>query len=132
VARIGDGAVARLLAIGVWHGFSGCMRCGLLGRPMLTQYGISVHIPGQKQQPAGPHGEESAMSHGQFSIEEAGSGAIPRSRLAAAAVFIAMLFTVPPVAAQKLSVWTNLTTAAQATGIQKQVTPCDAQPPGGA
>src|SRR6516164_11503320 len=70
------------------------------------------------------------MSHGQFSIEEAGSGAIPRSRLAAAAVFIAMLFTVPPAAAQELSVWTNLTTAAQATVIQKQVTACAAKQTG--
>ena len=70
------------------------------------------------------------MSHGQFSIEEAGSGAIPRSRLAAAAVFIAMLFTVPPVAAQELSVWTNLTTVAQATVIQKQVTACAAKQTG--
>src|SRR5262250_801439 len=70
------------------------------------------------------------MSHGQFSIEEAGSAAIPRSRLAAAAVFIAMLFTVPPAAAQELSVWTNLTTAAQATVIQKQVTACAAKQTG--
>src|SRR5262245_64596837 len=97
---------------------------------MLTQYGISVHIPGQKQRHANPHREESAMSPGQFPIEEAGSGAIPRSRLAAAAMFIAMLFTVPPAAAQELSVWTNLTTAAQATVIQKQVTACAAKQTG--
>src|SRR5215813_780648 len=83
-----------------------------------------------KKRHADPHGEESAMSPGQFPIEEAGSGAIPRSRLAAAAVFIAMLFTVPPAAAQELGVWTNLTTAAQATIIQKQVNACATKQPG--
>src|SRR5215468_11434966 len=70
------------------------------------------------------------MSHGQFLIEEAGAGTIRRSRLAAAAVCIAMLAAVPPASAQELSVWTNLTTAAQATVIQKQVTACAAKQPG--
>src|SRR5215475_14531055 len=94
-----------------------------------TIWDVSPHS-GTEQRHADPHREESAMSHGQFSIEEAGSGAIPSSRLAAAAVFIAILFTVPPAAAQELSVWTNLTTAAQATVIQKQVTACAAKQTG--
>jgi ABC-type glycerol-3-phosphate transport system substrate-binding protein len=70
------------------------------------------------------------MSHGQFPFEQAGSTATGRNRLGVAAVCIAMLAAASPAAAQELSVWTNLTTAAQATVIQKQVTACAAKQPG--
>jgi ABC-type glycerol-3-phosphate transport system substrate-binding protein len=70
------------------------------------------------------------MSQGRFPSEGAGSTAIPRSRLGALAVCTAVLVAAAPAAAQELSVWTNLTTAAQATVIQKQVTACAAKQTG--